>query len=141
MLYLDTSALLKLYVEEEHSAEVDRWVAAAEVVATSRVTLPEAVAALWRKHRDGDISRAQRSRALADIVSDWPALATVDLDERHAADLAMRRGLRGFDSIQLSAALTAKTAADPMDLAFASFDSSLNRAARAEKLIVLEPTG
>lgn len=43
--YLDTSSLVKLYLDEEHSELVREWSEAAEAVATSRVALPEAISA------------------------------------------------------------------------------------------------
>ena len=51
ILYLDTSALVKLYVEEAHTDDVRGWVDAAEIVATCRVAYPEAVSALNRRMR------------------------------------------------------------------------------------------
>jgi hypothetical protein len=46
ILYLDTSSLVKLYVEGSGSAEVRRLVEQAEIVATSVVAYPEALDAL-----------------------------------------------------------------------------------------------
>lgn len=43
ILYLDTSSLVKLYVEEEYSDMVKEWVREAETVSTCRVAYPEAV--------------------------------------------------------------------------------------------------
>lgn len=41
-LYLDTSALIKLYVSEVGSPDVARWVRDADRIATARVAYPEA---------------------------------------------------------------------------------------------------
>ena len=139
ILYLDTSSLLKFYLEEEDSPAVRSWIAAADLHATSRVTLPEAAAALARRQRSGGISTEERDRAMTDIYRDWPDLVAIELDEGRAADLALRRGLRGFDAVQLAAALTVRHGAGPEALAFSSFDVELNEAARAEGLTVLEP--
>lgn len=51
--YLDTSALVKLYVHEQGSETVRKLVDAASVVATSKVAYPEARAALARGFREG----------------------------------------------------------------------------------------
>ena len=48
ILYLDTSALVKLYVEEAHSDWVHACAAEAEVLATSVVARPEMLSALSR---------------------------------------------------------------------------------------------
>ena len=41
IIYLDTSSLVKLYVEEAYSESVREWTAEAEVIATCRVAHPE----------------------------------------------------------------------------------------------------
>ena len=46
ILYLDTSSLVRLYVDESGSADVRRLVEQAEIVAASVVAYPEARAAL-----------------------------------------------------------------------------------------------
>jgi len=54
IVYLDTSALVKLYAEEEEGGElVRRAVAEAERIATSTVAYAEARAGLARKLREG----------------------------------------------------------------------------------------
>ena len=56
ILYLDTSSLLKLYVEESGTADVQAGAESAEVVATSVVAYPEGIAAVARRHREGALS-------------------------------------------------------------------------------------
>jgi predicted nucleic acid-binding protein len=51
ILYLDTSALVKIYVEEPKSAVVRENVKQAEGIATSRIAYAEARAAFARKCR------------------------------------------------------------------------------------------
>ena len=53
----------------------------------------------------------------------------------------MRHALRGFDAVQLAAAVTLRTALGADGVAFSSFDATLSRAAVAEGLVVLEPGG
>ena len=141
ILYLDTSSLLKYYIDEDHSADVRGWVDRADVLATSRVTLVEAAAVLSRRHLGGGLTREQCRRAFADLEADWPLYIAVELYEERAAEVAWRHLLRGFDAIQLTAALTVRQGAGPEALAFSSFDAGLNEAARAEGLSVLEPLG
>jgi predicted nucleic acid-binding protein len=141
IVYFDTSGLLKLFVDEAHTEEVRHWARAAEAIAASPVTLPEASAAIGRRHRSGGLTLASAHRLLREIAVFWRAVMVVRLDEVLAADLAFEHGLTGFDGVQLAGALTAGAEAPSGDLAFASFDLALNRAARAEGLTVLEPRG
>jgi predicted nucleic acid-binding protein len=71
ILYLDTSALVKLYMEEAYSDDVRGWVDAAEIVATCRVAYPEAVSALNRRMRAGDIPKAGYGTAVRALRRDW----------------------------------------------------------------------
>jgi antitoxin (DNA-binding transcriptional repressor) of toxin-antitoxin stability system len=52
-LYLDTSALVKLYVDEEGALAVRHAVDQAELVATSAIAYAEARAAFARRHWEG----------------------------------------------------------------------------------------
>lgn len=137
ILYLDTSSLLKLYADEQHSPAVRDWVVAAQMLATSRVTYPEAVAALARRHRLGDLSDASLRRTLAVLERQWPTMAAIELHEGLAAELALRHGLRGLDAVQLAAALTVAEAAGMALVAFSTFDRQLSQAAQAEGMRVL----
>jgi uncharacterized protein with PIN domain len=60
-LYLDTSSLVKLYVDEAGSEDVRDLVAQAAVVATSIVAYPETRAELARLRPSGDLSPAKFS--------------------------------------------------------------------------------
>lgn len=133
-LYLDTSALVKLYVRETGSAAVRAWVAAAKLVATSRVAYPEARAALARRHREGAIGTAGLRRAVSDLDRDMAAIVVVELGASvatTAGQLAERRALRGFDAIHLASALElTRLLAEPAK--FGAFDDRLFAAAEAE---------
>jgi len=140
ILYVDTSCLLKCYIAEPHCGEAREWVAAADAVATSRVTYPEMAAAFGQRQRRGDVSAALVHRSLRHLSHRWTELLLVDITEIRAAGLALRHALRGFDAVQLAGALALRAAVGGDDIAFASFDEQLNRAARGEGLIVLEPS-
>lgn len=105
ILYLDTSALAKLYLEEEASDQVRVWADEAEVLATSRLALAELAAAVARRHREGDLTEADVERVRTAMLDDWKHLIVIELNEHRAADLAFRQSLRGFDAIHLAAAL------------------------------------
>lgn len=139
ILFLDTSALVKLYVEEIHSTAVKEWVDEAEAVAVCRVAYPEAVSALSRRMRAGDLPKRAYGVAYRALRRDWDRLAVVDFREVEAGRLAAKYGLRGFDAIHLSSAMTISSAPAGPDVLFSSFDAALNRAAVGERLQVATP--
>ena len=138
ILYLDTSSLLKLYLEEDHSDLVRSWAAGAEVLCTSRISYPEAMAALARRRRQGDLDRDGFDAVRRSLTADWPGFSAVELSEQAAAEVAVRLALRGFDAIQLAAAVEIVAGSGQAPAFFSSFDRQLNRAARAEGLAVLD---
>jgi uncharacterized protein len=137
-LYLDTSALVKLYAHEAESFTVRRHVTASKRIATSRVAYAEARAALARRAREGRTRPSQLRRAVAKLDADWQKLVVVELDAsltQRAGELAEERGLRGFDAIHLACALRLATElAAPVT--FLAFDLTLASAAKAEGLTV-----
>jgi predicted nucleic acid-binding protein len=135
-LYLDTSALVKLYVREAGSRSVRRNIAAAVVVATSRVAYAEARAALGRRHREGGIAARGLRRAVRALDRDWPAYALVEASAgvvHRAGALAEARALRGFDAIHLASALELQSLVGT-PVTFVAFDARLIQAAAAEGL-------
>lgn len=139
IVYLDTSSLVKLYVEEAGSDHVHGWVSQAGAVATSRVAYPEAMAAFARRHRDGTLPKEGFKELLQAFARDWLRLAVLDLNEVAAGDLAVKHGLRGFDAIHLDAVLTVHQQARESSVGFSSFDQALNAAAAREGLRILRP--
>lgn len=133
-LYLDTSSLVKLYVEESGSLDVVAHLEAADVVATASVAYAEARAALARRHRERALSSRAHQEARRRLDADWPALLTIVVTDdvsRHAGDLAERYGLRGYDAIHLAAYAVVARAAGVQGTTFSSADRTLNRAAAA----------
>ena len=132
--YLDTSSLVKLYVEEEGSGIIRELVERAELVATSVVTYAEARAALARQRREGGLTAAGFGQAKNDFEQDWPRYLAVEVNEvvyRSAGDLSEKHRLRGFDSLHLASYLS--LFGDGVgQIRFSSFDEALNRAARKE---------
>jgi len=135
ILYLDTSALVKLYVDELGSTAVATRVEHAEAVVTARVTYAEARAALARLRREGGLTVAALRRLVRELDLEWGAYSIVDITEplvRQAGVLAERHALRGYDAIQLAAAVNVNTPG--IEVEFASFDVRLARAASRERL-------
>jgi predicted nucleic acid-binding protein len=120
-LYLDTSSLVKLYVEEAGSDDVRGLVAQAAVVATSIVAYPETRAALARLRRSGDLSAAKFGTAKRHFEAQWPAFLTLEATaavSREAGEFAERYALRGFDALHLASFAETR---------FSSFDDRLNK--------------
>lgn len=137
ILYLDTSALVKLYVKEASSAEVRAAVQSAETCATSRIAYVEFHAALARREREGlDAGTAQKIRDL--FEAGWNDLLVVEVNRGltvRAAALARNHGLRGFDAVHLASAQGVHEAT--ANMVFACFDDRLNRAALAQTMKIL----
>jgi len=135
ILYLDTSALVKLYVEEEGSATVQVAVSGSEETVTSFVAYAEARAALARARRQRVLTPQAYQRAVDALEVDWSTFSVVSVSEslaRRAGGLAEKHSLRGFDPIHLASALAAVGGAH--SAAFACFDAQLSKAARREGL-------
>ena len=136
ILYLDTSALVKLYVREQGSARVRRALTKADQIGTSRVAHPEARAAFARRAREGSLGARALRRAVAALEADLPSLVVVACGAslaRRAGELAERRALRGFDAIHLASALDLRDLSGA-EVRFMAFDERLNGAAKDEGL-------
>jgi predicted nucleic acid-binding protein len=134
-LYLDTSALVKLYVTEDGSATVRSWVDDAQRIVTACITYAEARAALARSRRLGTLGPSDLRRATSGLDADWRGYGPIDVHEAlavRAGQLAEQHGLSGYDAVHLAAALA--TRPDVGDYVFASFDEQLNAAASREGL-------
>jgi predicted nucleic acid-binding protein len=141
--FLDTSAVVKRYVSEVGSAWVQALTdpAAGNIPCIARITRPETVAAITRRERGGHITPANAATALADFDLDFAQqYLTISLSDAlidHAAELARTHGLRGYDAVQLAAALEVWLQIPTTILI--SADDELNAAASAEGMAVENP--
>jgi predicted nucleic acid-binding protein len=140
ILYLDTSSLVKLYVDEDCSDIVRDWVEEAEAVATSRVAYPEALSAFTRRWNRGDLTDEEMSLARESFAGDWPIFVLLPVNERRAGGLVLEHLLRGFDAVHLAAAQDLLERFPAEEVVFSSFDGALLRAARSVGLSILSPT-
>lgn len=138
ILYLGTSSLVKLYVEESNSGILREWLRDAEIIATSRLAYTEVVTSLDIRYVKGDVSKVDYDSIVKAFSDDWPHFAVVDFDEIAAGTLATKYGLRRFDALHLSAARLLKGRGNGLSVVFSSADPNLIRAASAEGLRVLE---
>jgi uncharacterized protein len=129
--YLDSSALVKRYLQEPGGEQVRQLIAEAEAHATVAISRAEVVAALRKAVRLGAITRelAEASRRLFHV--EWDDISRVDMTDlliEWASDLAWGYSLRGYDSVQLAAALTWQAKVDVPTLV-ATYDVRLWEAA------------
>jgi len=147
--FLDSSALIKRYVQERGSAWV-RILAFPETGHTwllARATMVEIYSALARRAREGSVSTADCAAAAnAFTAHSQTEYEFVDLDYRvvrRARQLLDRQVLRALDAIQIASALVANdvlvdTSLPPLILL--SSDDRMNQAALVEGLAVENPT-
>ncbi len=138
ILYLDTSAWVKLYVREAGSKELRTHVAKAEAIALSVVAYAEARAAFARLKAQGTTTESRHRQRLAQLNADWENLLRIELTPpilASAGDLAEVHALRGFDAIHLASALWLKGKTG-MPVHFAVFDQRLRSAAGNAGLVL-----
>jgi predicted nucleic acid-binding protein len=136
ILYLDTSSLVKLYVEENESSEVDALVKSSEVTATSLVAYAEARAAFARRFREKAFTSNEYDRIKEFFDKDWGRYLILNVTEnmiRLAGSLAEKHALRGFDSIHLASALILRREISSPKV-FSCFDDNLQKASEQEDL-------
>ncbi len=141
ILYLDTSALVKLFVAETHSERVRRAVSRAQLVTTHAIAYVEACAAFARvAHIGGDDALFASLRRNLD--TQWVAWEILNVTEsllRRAADLTGRYRLRGYDSLHFAAAeSTFEAFRSQTPFHFAVFDGQLGAAAKLAGIPLLD---
>ncbi|MGH8673584.1 MAG: type II toxin-antitoxin system VapC family toxin [Burkholderiales bacterium] len=137
IVYLDASALVKRYVAEAGSQEVEALIGSALATGTAVVSRAEVAAALARAARMGLVTREAAAKALEAFNADWEHLVRLQMGEplaARAAGIAWEHGLRGYDAVHLAAALVwRETLGEPLTVA--TYDREFWRAARASGLI------
>jgi predicted nucleic acid-binding protein len=147
LYYLETSALVKLYVRETGT---DRLLQLASNAVENRfavLTLSqvEVRSAIRRREREGDISPK-----LAGLVLDrfqqhledrFLRQALTDSVLDGASELLDRYALRAYDAIQLAGCLALKITVGTESPIFVCSDRQLLEAARSEQLSTLDPCG
>jgi hypothetical protein len=141
--FLDTSAVVKRYIQETGTAWVQTLTAptASHSLFLARITQVETVAAVTRRERGGSLSAPDAATALTDFQYDFAhQYFIVEISAHliaHAATLARLYTLRAYDAVQLAAALEIHSQAPSLTLI--SADADLNSAATAEGLPVEDP--
>jgi predicted nucleic acid-binding protein len=123
-LYVDSSALLKRYVDEPDSERAVELLASDDELVTGRHTWVEV-----RRNLSRLLGPSEAAAARASLAADTGAFAVVELDAATcelAATIAEQTGVRTLDALHLGAARRLGTA-----LGFVTFDVRQAQAARA----------
>lgn len=136
IIYLDTSSLVKLYVEEEDSSKVAHLVRSSKITATSLVAYAEARSAFARRFREKAFTEREYTQLVSFFNEDWDNYMVFKITRklvRLAGDLAEKHGLRGFDAIHLSSALSLRQELSA-PIVFSCSDQRLQIASQLENL-------
>jgi predicted nucleic acid-binding protein len=129
--YVDSSALLKRYVEEGDSSVADALLRAGGALLTARHTIAEVRRNLARLLSGRDLVTAR-----ATFASDLLSVSIIELDEvtcESAASIAETTGVRTLDALHLAAAQRVSSPG----VGFLTFDLRQAQAARAIGLLVV----
>lgn len=145
--FCDSSAIVKRYIAETGSA----WLSATTTpknnfVYVARITFVEVVSAISRREKGNHILAADADAARLTFEQDHlNEFLKVEISENliiEAANLAKKYALRGYDAVQLAAAIETQKERDALGLlplTLLSADTDLNDAATAEGLTVENP--
>ena len=143
-VYLDTSALIKLCIEEEGTAallDLTKALGGGRIIILD-LSLIEARSAIRRRERESDISGPDADRILRQIDEDRSSSYLVQPSSsamiEEAARLLDSHPLRAYDALQLAGCLTVRHGA-PAPLTFVCADSRLCQTADFEELAILNP--
>ncbi len=129
--YVDSSALLKRYVEETDSAAADALLRADNALLTARHTIVEV-----RRNLARLLSGRGLAAARAAFAEDLRSISIIELDEatcESAATIAETTGVRTLDALHLAAAQRISAPG----VGFVTFDLRQAQAARALGLTVV----
>jgi hypothetical protein len=146
--FFDSSALVKGFAREQGSAFVLSLLrpSTRNRLYVARITEVEVCAMLARRQKGLTITATQATKGLRRLQRDFPRrFVRVDINENvivEASRLATKHALRGYDAVQLAAALEANNERGLSGLSpliIVSADVELNNAAQAEGLQVENP--
>jgi len=139
IIYFDTSALVKKYIEELGSDQISEAYSRAELIGTAMITPPEMASALSRAMRRKVIDDDVASEAWNMFGKDWGTYFVVDVTQAlmgRASTLVWEQGLRGYDAVHL-ASLLAWQEAVGLEIALATYDVELWEAAKRLNIHVI----
>jgi predicted nucleic acid-binding protein len=139
ILFCDTSALLKLFVDEIGSDSMAKARSDSEAIAVCRITWAESMAAFAQRSRVKGANQAGLAQAKSLFENTWSNFVISEVTQplvEKAGMYAEAFALRGYDSVQLAAAHNLHEQF-VLPLTFACFDRRLSQAAALLQLEVL----
>ncbi|MFV0259159.1 MAG: type II toxin-antitoxin system VapC family toxin [Acidimicrobiales bacterium] len=139
LVYFDSSALVKLVLNEVGSDVAATLWNASDSALSSRLAYPEVCAALAAAGRNHDLSESETAGAMADWKDFWASIRPIELTpavEQDAGLLARDHRLRGADAVHLASA----RALGVTDLTVAVWDRHLHAGAVAAGFAVAPAT-
>jgi uncharacterized protein len=136
--YLDSSALVKRYITEPGSQQVEQVFEAAEKVGTVSISRAEVTSAFSKAVRTGVVLEEDAEAARQRFYAEWRHFSRFRVSDfliELACDMSWRYGLRGYDSVQLAAAQIWRETIDA-PVVMVTFD---NRLWESAALVGLEP--
>jgi predicted nucleic acid-binding protein len=132
IVYLDSSALVKRYIRETGSVEVNALIIGAEAVTTNLISRAEVPAAIMRASRMDIIKSSEAQHAINQFRSEWLSLQRLPVTETtvsRAEALVVNYDLRAYDAVHLAAALLWQEAIGEI-MTLATFDRQMWEAAQ-----------
>lgn len=139
--YLDSSILVKKFIEEDGTPFVQSIFLGHSIFYTSFLTYPEVHATLKRLHRTGSLGSDKKNEFLADLEKDWGGFTVIEYSETVHKSIPLiteNYPLSGADAVHLAAAVFLKS--HKIDLIFLSSDLRLLHAAKDEGFQTLNPS-
>ena len=139
ILFCDTSALMKLLVDEARSEQLRQISTTVDAIGVCRISWAESLAALARLQRENPVNNEDLEQARQQLIQCWQTFTIVEVSQplvETAGRFADVFALRGYDSVQLAAAHELHVNAEQPVL-FACYDRRLNQAAQLLQLEVL----
>ena len=146
--FLDSSALIKRYVQERGTAWIRASIgqAAGHQIFATRLALVEVAATLARQARAGNLTAAEAALCTNQLrhsfAHEYRVVEITPVLASHALNHIQTHALRGSDALHLAAAIELqrrRAAVGLASLTLISADAELNQAARAEALLVEDP--
>jgi uncharacterized protein len=140
ILFLDTSALVKLYIAEPGSERMREAAGRGEPVVVSVLAFAEIHATFARRRREELLTDTELEQLLLGFASDWEELKQVPVGAvvlNRVPGLCKHHPLRGADAVHLASALLLHE--EGLEVIFACSDRHLLEAASAEGLATFDP--
>jgi len=135
ILYMDTSSIAKMFIDEAGALETQRAVSDANALSSSVIAYIETRSLIARRKREKLLRTAEATRILDVFESDWRRFGKIPLDANLVASAGRtveKHKLRTLDSIHLASALYLRAQADEPVL-FLTADHRLAAATQRER--------